>query len=150
MRTYEPNSPEALARIVALTMLADGHLSQSEHAMLDKLGAHEQLGLSREAMGIVVQDLCLDLLSTSHAHWSGAARVDAHTLSALLLEVTLPNLQQTVLSVCEAVAQADPHTCEDESPILLAALKQWRPAKTAPTQPPVRRDQHALAAASRT
>lgn len=148
MRTYEPNSPEALARIVALTMLADGHLSQSEHALLDKLCAHERLGLSREAMGIVVQDLCLDLLSTSHGHWSRAARVDAHTLSALLSEVTLPNLQRTVLSLCEAVAKADPRVCEDESQIILAARQQWRPALTAAAQPPTQQAQHALAATS--
>jgi uncharacterized tellurite resistance protein B-like protein len=34
MRTYDLDSPKAAARIVALTMLADGHISQAELSVL--------------------------------------------------------------------------------------------------------------------
>lgn len=127
MRSYAPNSPQALARIVGLTMLADGHLSQTEYAILDELHAHQQLGLSREAMSAVLQDLCQDLLATGHHHWHGALHIEPRTLSALLAEVTEPELQATVLTLCMAVADADPEVSDGESLILDAALTQWRP-----------------------
>jgi hypothetical protein len=45
MRSYPHNSPEAAARIVALAMLADGHLSKSEFDALERLNIYGRLGL---------------------------------------------------------------------------------------------------------
>lgn len=56
MRPYANNSPQAAARIVALAMLADGDICMAEVGVLDRLGAHEQLGLETEPFHIVVHD----------------------------------------------------------------------------------------------
>ena len=48
MRTYQNNSPQAAARIVGLAMLADGNVCKAELDVLDRLGAHQQLGLQPE------------------------------------------------------------------------------------------------------
>ena len=45
MRTYSTGSPHAAARVVALTLLADGHLCQTELDALDQLDVPRQLGL---------------------------------------------------------------------------------------------------------
>ena len=50
MRTYPSNSPQAAARIVALTVLADGDISKTELELLDRLAVHEQLGLDRDEL----------------------------------------------------------------------------------------------------
>jgi len=47
MRSYPANSPQAAARIVALTVLADGDIGDAEIEWLDRLAVHEQLGLAR-------------------------------------------------------------------------------------------------------
>ena len=44
MRSYPANSPQAAARIVALTVVADGDIGDAENAWLDRLAVHEQAG----------------------------------------------------------------------------------------------------------
>lgn len=45
MRKYAQNSPQAAARIVALTLIADGDIGKAELALFDELAMHEQIGL---------------------------------------------------------------------------------------------------------
>jgi len=47
MRSYPTNSPQAAARIAALTVVADGDIGDAEIEWLDRLAVHEQLGLAR-------------------------------------------------------------------------------------------------------
>ena len=62
MRTYPRNSPEAMARIIALILLADGDLDDGEVEMLDDLGVYDRLGVSRKTFIRVVQEYFEDLL----------------------------------------------------------------------------------------
>ena len=125
MRHYPLNSPQAAARIVALTLVSDGHLGRTEWQMLERLGAADQLGLSLPALQAVVHDLCEDLLTASHLDWSEVCRIDAATLNGLLREVSEPMLQGRVLQLCTAVAEADAHLADGEVQMLSAAVAQW-------------------------
>lgn len=126
MRTYPTNSPEAAARIIALAMLADGHLCKSELDLLERAGAHSQLGLSPNGLHAVLHTLCEDLLATSHGDWENACRVSAETLSAVTAEITDADLRAKVLRLCAAVIASDEHVTESESRILDAVVAQWR------------------------
>ncbi len=55
MRSYPRNSPEAAARIVALIMVADGHVSRSETAALDRLHASTLLDIAPADMARVLR-----------------------------------------------------------------------------------------------
>ena len=55
MRKYPKNSPQAAARIVALTLIADGDIGQEELALLENLAVHHQLGLERDAIVMLKQ-----------------------------------------------------------------------------------------------
>ena len=142
MRTYPHNSPQAAARIVALASLADGHLCQTELDVLDRLDAHRQLGLQRDELHAVMHGFCEDLLSSSHASWADACRVDPRTLDALMAEVDDPGLRRKVLHLCIAVVEADETLADGESMVLIAAVEQWglhremlwTPASLLPTQ----------------
>ena len=55
---YPANSPQAAARIVALTVVADGDIGDAETQWLDRLAVHEQLGLARHELHALLDIFC--------------------------------------------------------------------------------------------
>ncbi len=125
MRSYPVNSPEAAARIVALTMLADGHLSPAELDVLHRRGGCEALGLSPDRLHDVLVDLCEDLLHGASLEWSQACKVGPQALSRLMAEIDDTALRERVLALCRRVADADFHLSEGESVLLTHAVEHW-------------------------
>ena len=125
MRHYPINSPQAAGRIVALTLLADGHLCKRELDVLDQLDAHGQLGLAQGELHAVVHGFCEDLLATAYGHWGAAFQLDARMLSQLLSDIEDPVLRCRVLALCTAIIEADLHVADGESLVLLAAIEHW-------------------------
>lgn len=125
MRSYPHNSPQAAARIVALTMLADGHLAKAELDVLDRLGVPDQIGLDRDALHQVLHVFCEDLLSAAHLTWADSCRIDPRTLAALMAEIDDPELQSKLLRICASVVEADAHVADGEAIVLGAAVEHW-------------------------
>lgn len=125
MRPYRRNSPQAAARILAITLLADGHVSQLEMDVLDHVQAHEQLGMQRHELHDVIHGVCEDMLSLSGLCWGDTCKVDADTLGQLLKDIDDPALRQKVLSLCVAVIEADTHVTEAESSMLATVMSHW-------------------------
>jgi uncharacterized tellurite resistance protein B-like protein len=125
MRSYPPNSPEAAARIVALAMLADGHLSNTEFDVLERLNAYNRFGLAPAQWDSVIEACCEDLLANNHLSWDQTCRVDERTLAQVLSEVHDPALRRDVVSVCSAVVEADDYVTDGEWFVLSAAVRQW-------------------------
>lgn len=125
MRNYPRNSPQAAARIVALALMADGHLSQDEINALRRVDAPKQLGLSQDGMHLIVHGLCEDLLVDAEMAWSNACRIDPAALAQVMAELDDPLLRIKVLRLCLAVVNADNHVSEGESIVLSAALDAW-------------------------
>ena len=125
MRHYAKNSPQAAARIIALTLVADGDVGQAELALLDELAVHQQLGLDRDAMHAVIDTFCEDLLSSKQLAWSDTCPVDEYTLAALMGEIDDPALRRKVLGLCVKLAKVDDLVAEGESIVLIAALAHW-------------------------
>jgi hypothetical protein len=125
MRKYTKNSPQAAARIVALTLIADGDVGQAELALLDKLAVHQQLGLTRDAMHDVIDTFCEDLLSSNQLAWADACPVDEYVLEELMGDIDDPALRRKVLGMCVKLAEVDDHVAEGESIVLIAAVAHW-------------------------
>jgi uncharacterized tellurite resistance protein B-like protein len=125
MRTYPRNSPEAATRIVALALLADGHLCHTEIELLDRLGAKAELGMDRTGLHAVVQALCEDLLVSMHGTWGSACQVDPCTMAAVLAEIDEHELRLKVVRLCAAVVAADKHVSDAESMLVNTAVEQW-------------------------
>lgn len=126
MRNYPQNSPQAAARILTLTMLADGHVSQSELDTLDRVDASSALGLPQQQLHEVVHAVCEDLVTQSNGAWCSAFQLEPQTLTSLLAEVDDPRLRQKIWDLCVSIAQADGHMAEGESQVLRQVLKQWK------------------------
>ena len=125
MRKYPQNSPQAAARILALTIIADGDLDKAEFALLDELAVHELLGLEYDVLHTVVDTFYADLLSSKQFAWSEVCPVDERTLAELMGEIDDPALRRKVLSLCITLAEADGHVAEGESIVLVAAVEHW-------------------------
>lgn len=126
MRSYPRNSPEAAARIVALVMIADGHVCRSEIETLDHLQIERELGLAPGSFARVVHTLCEDLLMGAYGNGSMTCSVDESTLASLMAEVDARALQRTVLRLASAAAEADRHLAEAEALVIAVARRQWR------------------------
>lgn len=125
MQTYPQNSPQAAARVVALTLLADGQLHEAELEMLERLRAHQQLGLTRTQLHEVVHRVSKDLYESVRLSWADACLVNPRTLRQLMDEVDDPGLRRTVLRLCVALVEADQQFADSESVVLAAVVEQW-------------------------
>lgn len=125
MRKYAKNSPQAAARIVALTLIADGDIGQAELALLDDLAVHQQLGLDRDELHAVIDTFCEDLLSSKQLELADVCPVDEYTLAELMGEIDDPALRRKVLDLCVRLAEVDDQVAEGESVVLSAAVAHW-------------------------
>ena len=125
MRSYPTNSPQAAARIVALTVVADGDIGEAEIEWLDRLSVHEQLGLARHELHTLLDTFCEDLLSSGQLNWADACPVDECTLADLMGEIQDPSLRLKLLRWCVEVAESDAHVAQGESIVLVAAVEHW-------------------------
>ena len=125
MRSFPTNSRHAAGRIVAMALLADGHLSKAELDLLDRLDVARHLGLARSELHAGVHGCCEDLLASASGGRADVCRIDSATLFDLLAEITDPALRRQVLQLCTQVVDADAHVADGESALLLAAVEQW-------------------------
>ena len=126
MRAYPTDSPQAAARIVALAMLADGHVCHREMQTLQALHAAQRLQLTPEQLQAVLQGLAQDLLASAYPQWGSACQMDGHSLDALLAEVSDPALRSTTLALCQQVAMADAHWSPAEERLVARLAQHWQ------------------------
>lgn len=125
MRSYPTNSPQAAARILALTVVADGDIGDAELQWLDRLAVHERLGLARHDLHAVLDTFCEDLLSSDQLKWADACPVDERTLADLMGEIQDPDLRLKLLRLCVDLAEVDARVDDGESFVLSAAVEHW-------------------------
>lgn len=125
MRSYPVNSPQAAARILALTVVADGDIGDAEIRWLDRLAVHEQLGLARHELHALLDIFCEDLLSSGQLKWADVCPVDERTLAHLMGEIQDPALRLKLLRLCVELAEVDAQVDEGESIMLIAAVEHW-------------------------
>lgn len=129
MRHYPPNSPEAAARLLALTMIADGHVCRTEMDAVDRLDMEASLGLPAGGLGQVLRNLCEDLLQASTGDLG--AGVDDALLDVLVRDVDDPVLQRQLFAAVSAAAAADGFLADGELRVLDAMHRWWPTSITA-------------------
>lgn len=134
MRNYPRNSPQAAARLLALTMIADGNVCRSEVEAVRQLGIEAALGLPAGGLGEVMQTLCEDLLQGAAANGGLACCIDDELLDALMRDVDNPALQHRLVAAVSTAAAADGHLAEGEQRVLEAMRRCWPQAADAGLQ----------------
>ena len=136
LRTYPRNSSEAAARIVALVLIADGHVSRSEELALEKLDISRELDLDPAEFARIVQALCEDHVIGHMPSVPAASHIDNATLDTLLAEIDDRVLRSKIIRLCLAVASADNHLADGEIATLAAILIAWAPQPDPAVNPP--------------
>lgn len=126
MRSYPRNSPHAAARIVALTLIADGRMKDIELTALEHMDAYRRLGLSAEALRGVLHELCTDMLADAAASGRVDCRIEPAGIQRLFAEIDDPALRRLVYELCSGVARADRLMHDGELVVLLEAIDHWR------------------------
>jgi len=125
MRHYPSDSPEAMGRLVALTLMADGAIDASELKQLDHTDTVRRLGLNEASFDRVIHELCEDMLSSAHRTPAGHLELDAKSIDLLLAEVQHPLLQRQVLRMMLDVVNADGKLSGGEAVMVAEAMKFW-------------------------
>ncbi|MFM0040820.1 TerB family tellurite resistance protein [Paraburkholderia sediminicola] len=127
MRTYPRNSPQAAARIVALALTSDGHVSSAEERALESLDIAGELGLAPAQFAQIVQALCEDQSLANTPFTPPVGQVDAALLVTLIDEIDDPALRRKVIRLCIAVTIADNYLADGEIALLAAVFNAWGP-----------------------
>jgi uncharacterized tellurite resistance protein B-like protein len=125
MRTYPTNSAQAVSRLLALTMIVDGHLAPSELKAMRSSGMPAHLALDEDGFDDVVRDLCEDLLATAARRCSAEVEIDGRLLDDLLNEVDDGALRISVMKTMLDIVHADSVLDARETLLIERAFKRW-------------------------
>lgn len=125
MRPYPPNSPRAIARVVALGMLIDGVADQAEYALIEQDDCLQALGIDSTLIDAVIHELYQDLDLGGSMTRTLDQRLTAGDLAKVLAEISLPFLQQTLLRGMMRVVLANDELSTGEARLIREALVQW-------------------------
>ena len=125
MRNYPSDSPQAMARLVVLALLADGILDTRELDLVDDRRTMASLGLDAASFDDVFYAFCADMLRTGQRMTSERLDLDADTIDRMLDEVRNPLLRKKTLRAMVEIAHADHHLAGGEAALIDQAMKCW-------------------------
>lgn len=125
MHTYPTDSPAAISRLLALTMIVDGHISPSEARTMHDTGLLRQVKVDDAIFDHTVRELCEDLLATAANHCPGIVDIDPILVDCLLREVRDPLLRICVWKRMADIVQADGCVDGREMTLVRHAARAW-------------------------
>ena len=123
MRHYPNNSPHAAGRLLALTMVVDGNLAQSELSALHSSRILKHVELDQSAFQELLHELCEDLLTCSVR--GGQVQLDPAMIDGMLREIDEPDLRRHLLQAMWSIADADGWLADGEAVLLARAGVVW-------------------------
>lgn len=126
MRHYETNSREAVSRLIALALLADGGLDRTELDVLRFNPIIEQLDIPERILHRVTQELCDDMTQCVSGQGLAAIPVPVELIDSILMDLTEPGLCGLVFQLMNEIVNADGYISEGESRLLRRASEIWQ------------------------
>ncbi len=124
MKTYPTDSPEAMARVLAMVMLADAKLDDRELEALERLDLLRLIGLGRDHFSRVVQEYCDDLRAAGAA--GGKINLmDRPRIDAIVDAVQDPRKRTDAASMALILMKADEQFHDAELALLRYTMERW-------------------------
>ncbi|TRZ70670.1 MAG: hypothetical protein D4S02_00105 [Rhodocyclaceae bacterium] len=125
MRHYAADSPEAIARVVSLALMADGAIDPSELSLFERHHIAARLGINQHCFNQVMQEFCEDMEVTALRETSGQLELSPETIAELLQDIRNPALQQNLLRAILDIVHADNRLVGSEAAIVSQAMNGW-------------------------
>ena len=126
MRHYPTNSPEAIGRILAIAMMADGAIDSGELAALEKKDIIHRIGLDPDRFDKVFYEYYEDLLTSAHRLPSGQLELDGASIGQLFDEIRDHGLQKLALRSMLDIVNADRQLNGREAALVAQAFQHWQ------------------------
>jgi tellurite resistance protein len=121
---YTENSPQALLRVLALFIVADGEVADAELDICERLGVLEAVGGDRETFARVFDAYCDDLIVHAGTRRL-VALADAEWVDAILAAVTDPESRRLLARTLLVVARSDGWFADAELKVVRQVLDRW-------------------------
>lgn len=125
MRTHPRNSPQAAARVVALTLLADGEIGDDELQALARIDVPGRLDLRPTEFMAVVHEVAHELLAATDGPRAGVGHLPRAALLEMLDAVDDVGLRLILLNLCVALSRADERVAPGEYEVLCTLADHW-------------------------
>ncbi|PXX48348.1 MULTISPECIES: TerB family tellurite resistance protein [Aquitalea] len=124
MRPYPNNSPQAIARLLAMFMITDGNMDPRELDLLENVDAYELIGLPRKQFAQVLADYCDDI--SDEAEQDGTIHLlDTDRIEFMLSEVTDRNKRILTCVLAMDISKSDGTISDPEIVLLRHMMKEW-------------------------
>jgi uncharacterized tellurite resistance protein B-like protein len=124
MKAYGRNSPEAIARVLAMMMITDARLDDREIEIMDELRIFDIVGISRSGFSQVVKDYCDELLASGSK--DGRVKlVDKARIDDVIAAVDDPQKRVQTAGMILNIANADGNIHETELAVFRYVLERW-------------------------
>jgi uncharacterized tellurite resistance protein B-like protein len=121
IRRYSRNSPEAIARVLAMALLTDAAVDDREMDLFERLDLLREIGLTREGFSRVVADYCDDIGATG----GGPLAADAALVDAVIADVDDPRKRLMACAMMLSLCYADGRFAPSEVAVMRQVLRRW-------------------------
>jgi hypothetical protein len=125
MRIYPADSPEAMARLVTIALIADDSVSPDEIEQLHRDDLLACIGIDRDRFDAVYYEVHEDMLECGTRLPDGRLTLDSGTIGRLLDDIGRPELQLLMVRTIRAIGQADRIMTGSETELLGMAMRRW-------------------------
>lgn len=121
MRSYPPDSAQAVSRLLALTVISDGGGSPLEIAATYRLSILDYADIQEDVFDRVLQEMYSDLPTTA----DGLLMVEKGMIDQMLAEILQPDLRLRVWKAMWQLSYTDEKLADGELALLLLATSTW-------------------------
>lgn len=125
MRHYPSDSPEAVTRVVALALMADGAIDPGELEALKGSACCFRLGIGRYRFDQIVDEFCDDLEVCGNRMATGQYDLSTDCIGELLKDINDPNLREQAFGMMLDIISADGVFAHEETALIAQVVDCW-------------------------
>ncbi len=125
MRTYPANSPEAIARILAMVMITDGNMDARELDALEKLHTYDLIGIERRRFAQILSEYCDDISDEADEDDGSIKLIDKARVDTLLDGITDQGKRILTCAITVDLCKSDGEISDPEMTLLRYMMQKW-------------------------
>ena len=126
MKRYTQNSNEAIARLLAMFIITDGHVDPKEIEGLEQFGIYEALHMDSKAFAQVLIDYCNDVSADADPKDGAIYLLNQERVDSMLDDVTDRSKRILTCAIALNLCKSDGVINKQEMTLLRHMMKYWQ------------------------